>query len=63
MKRGRAFSGDEMSPALVALEAKFAREDLEDAHVARMQRGAGLREPRRDIRCFEGFAGSGHFPW
>lgn len=54
-----ASSGDAIPAELIDLEARIAREDLEDARVARMQRRAGLPEPRRNIRCFQGFAGSG----
>lgn len=59
MNRVGASSGDAISVELIDLEARIAREDLEDARVARMQRRAGLREPRRDVKCFQGFASNG----
>lgn len=54
-----ASSGDVIPAELIDLEARIAREDLEDARAARMQRRAGLREPRREVKCFQGFASSG----
>lgn len=56
---GVARSGESVSPELAALEARFMAEDRDDLHSERSRRRAGLPEPRRDIRPFEGFASGG----
>ena len=57
--KGASRSAESLSPELAALEARFTAEDREDVHAERRRRRAGLPEPRRDIRCFDGFASGG----
>lgn len=47
---------DEPAYWLAALEARFAAEDREDRRADRARRRAGLPEPPREIRTYDGFA-------